>query len=177
MKKIKLLPLIGVNIENIGIIQFGLDIHNIKLKLGEPNLQNDTELYYDEFRIDLNENKEMEFIEFQGPTPKDIDISIYDVNPFTVCANKLLEILAIRNKGTIDDSEAPYCYCFMNISVGLWREFVEKDILDTIENMKNVGDYEKSKEWINLDLEKSKFFWSIGIGRKDYYKLFKSDVQ
>lgn len=172
MKKIKLIPLIGIDIENIGIIQFGVDIHDIKSKLGEPDSQNDTELYYDKFkfRIDLNEKKAFEFIEIQGPTPENIEINIFNINPFTINANEFLEILTIENNGTIDDSEAPYCYCFMNISIGLWREFTENDILNTIEEMKVLGDYEKSKEWLNQDLEKSKHFWSIGIGQKDYYQ-------
>lgn len=173
MKKIKLIPLIGIEIENIGIIQFGQNIYDIKMKLGDPDSQDGTELYYTRlnFRIDLNEKEIFEFVEFQGPYLENMEVSVYNINPFAINADELLEILALENNGEIDDSEAPYCYSFMNISIGIWREFTEKDILDTIEKMKVTGNYEESREWLNKDLEKSKHFWSIGLGMKDYYKL------
>lgn len=172
MKKIKLIPLIGIDIENIGIIQFGQNIYDIKSKLGEPDSQDDLELYYDllKFRIDLNEKKVFEFVEFQGPNLENIEISVYNVNPFAINADELLKILTVENNGEIDDSEAPYCYSFMNISIGIWREFVEKDIWNTMDEMKASGDYEESKEWLYKDLEKSKHFWSIGLGVEKYYQ-------
>lgn len=172
MKKIKLIPLIGIDIENIGTIQFGQNICDIKSKLGEPDSQDGTEIYYDQlnFRIDLTNENTIEFIEFHGPILENTEISIYDINPFIINANELLKILTAKNNGKIDDLEAPYCYSFMNISVGIWREFVETDIQNSIKEMKFAGDYEKSKKWLNQDLEKSKHFWSIGIGVEKYYE-------
>ena len=36
--------------------------------------------------------------------------------------------------------------------------------------MKENDEYEENKNWILEDLEKSKNFWTIGIGIKNYYK-------
>ena len=172
MRQIEIIPLQGINLDEGIQLRFGQTINEIVTLLGEPTKEEQGQFYYEdlEIRIDFDNNDELEFIEFEGPFSEKIVPQIYNVNPFAIEANKLIDLLTTENKGKIDESEEPYSYCFTEISVGIWREFVEADIQSNIEELKNCGVYEASKEWIEQDLEKSKFFWTIGIGNKNYYK-------
>ena len=68
----------------------------------------------------------------------------------------------------IDVSEKPYCYCFREISIGVWRDTTPENILKSIP--KNVS---KEEECIwQEELNKAKHFWTIGAGVKGYYKLY-----
>ena len=90
--------------------------------------------------------------------------------PFKIGAKKLTEILAEKNNGKIDDSEADYSFTFLNISVGVWRQLTEKNVEESIAEMKADNEYEENKDWLNDDLEKAKNFWTIGIGLENYYE-------
>ncbi|MDR1284805.1 MAG: hypothetical protein LBJ88_01230 [Campylobacteraceae bacterium] len=171
MKKIILNPLQGMSIEEIGQINFGESLDKIKLILGNPNNEEEFKLYYDdlELRLDFDKNKLLEFIEIQGPYTQFIEPKIYNINPFKVYADELIDILTKNNNGEIDDFEAPYSYGFSEISVGIWRDLVPKNLEEAANELKN-GEYEDSKIWIEEDLKKSQHFWTIGIGNRDYYK-------
>ena len=52
----------------------------------------------------------------------------------------------------------------------LSEEVSEETIRQSIKEAKENGTYEDEKIWLLDDLEKSKHFWTIGIGLKDYYK-------
>jgi hypothetical protein len=172
MKQVEILPLQGIDLEGEIQLRFGQAINEIITLLGQPTAEEQSQLYYAdlELRIDFDSNYELEFIQFERPFTEKVILQIYNVNPFTIEANKLIGVLTAENKGKIDESEEPYSYCFTEISIGIWREFVEEDVQSNIEELKNCGVYEASKEWIEQDLEKSKFFWTIGIGKKNYYK-------
>ena len=103
-------------------------------------------------------------------TNQGIGLSIYNIDPFQIGADKLVEILTEKNNGQIDDSEADYCFGFLNISVGVWRDATTKDIEESIAEMKANNEYEENKDWIDEDLTKAKNFWTIGIGIKNYYQ-------
>ncbi|SHG91453.1 hypothetical protein [Pedobacter caeni] len=171
MKKIEIIPLEGIDFEEGISIRFGQTIPEIKAVLGDPTAEEPHQLYYDhlEFRLDFDKNGELEFVEIQGPFSRHLAPQIYHVNPFAIEADDLVKLLTEKNDGRIDDSEKPYCYCFLENSVGVWREFVEDDIRATIDELKDNGEYEESKDWIEQDLEKAKFFWTVGIGNKNYY--------
>ena len=47
-------------------------------------------------------------------------------DPFKIGTDNLVALLSAKNGGEIDDSEAEYCYGFVNISVGIWRDMTEK---------------------------------------------------
>ena len=51
-----------------------------------------------------------------------------------------------------------------------WRESEPNDIMEMIQEKKEDGEYESDKDWLNEELEQSKHFWTIYIGKKDYYK-------
>jgi len=174
MTKIEILPLDGIEIENIGKLSLGQSKSDIEKLLGKPSdSSNLKQLFFDQYevRIDLDKNGNAEFIEFiYGPFPEKAELSIYGVNPFQIGADNLLEILTEKNNGKIDDSEAEYCYAFQNISLGVWRQITEKSVEDEIAEMKANNEYEENKDWINEDLNKAKNFWTIGIGVKNYYE-------
>lgn len=174
MIKIELIPLEGIHIENIGKLSLGESKTNIEKLLGEPSDNPDNiQLFYDDYelRIDLDENENVEFIEFiYGPFPESTELSIYGINPFQIGANQLIEILTEKNNGEVDNSEAGYCYIFLNNSVGVWRQITEQDVEQDIAGMKTNNEYEENKNWLEEELVKAKNFWTIGIGGKDYYK-------
>ena len=174
MIQIKIFPLNGIEIENIGIIRLGDTRTVIEETLGSPDSSsNATQLYYDDYelRIDLNQNNRIEFIEFtHGPFPEKTKLNLYGIDPFQVGAEQLVAILTEKNQGEIDLSEANYNFSFLNISVGIWRQFTVDDIQQNITEMKDCHEYEKNKNWLLADLDKAKNFWTIGIGEKNYYQ-------
>lgn len=172
MKKIELLPLKGIRINGTDEINLGSKITEVERILGKPSSTDRNNYYYDdiEVRMDFDRKNKLEFIEFiEGPFSDKIELSIYGVNPFSTPAKELIEILLKNGNNNIDDSEAEYAYTFPNISVGVWRDLTEEVVNNTIKELKENGEYEKSREWIENDLLKSKYFWTIGIGIKDYY--------
>lgn len=175
MKKIYLLPLSGIEIENTGKVSLGQGKHEIEQLLGRPAApSNEKQYYYDELecRIDFDKKGNVEFIEFiYGPYPEKTELSIYGINPFQIGAKNLLEILTEKNNGATDTSEADFAYCFLEISAGIWRQFSEISVQEDIDQMKHNGTYTENEAWLLEDLEKSKNFWTIGLGVKDYYQL------
>lgn len=172
MKKIELIPLVGIQIEGIGQINLGASRDEVQALLGAPSDALDDQYYYDdlELRLDFNGRGVLEFIEStNGPYPEKTEVSIYAVNPFQTEANELVNILSEKNNGAIDDAEARYCYTFLNSSVGVWRQITEEDVQEEIEEIKADGEYEDNADMLLEDLEKSKFFWTIGIGVSGYY--------
>lgn len=174
MTKIEILPLEGIEIEHIGKLALGQSKSDIEKLLGQPSENaNLKQLFYDnyEFRVDLDKNGNAEFIEFiYGPFPEKSQLSIYGVDPFLIGADKLIQILTKKNNGQVDDSEADFSFSFLNISVGVWRAMTTKDVEESIAEMKENGEYEENKDWIEEDLAKAKNFWTIGIGTKNYYE-------
>lgn len=174
MKKIKILPLDGIEIENLGKISLGQSQSEIESLLGKPSdSSNENQLYFNDYevRIDLDKMKNAEFIEFiYGPFPEKTELSIYDVNPFQIGADQLVEILTEKNNGKVDDKEADYAFAFLNTSVGVWRQITEKNVQDDIDEMKSNNEYDENKEWLEEDMNKAKNFWTIGIGIENYYK-------
>ncbi|MEO1438093.1 MAG: hypothetical protein AAFV80_21300, partial [Bacteroidota bacterium] len=70
----------------------------------------------------------------------------------------------------LDDSEAPYCYAFHETSIGIFRDSCDSDVNEMIQEMKANGENPEQEDWVLEDKQKAKYFWTIGIGKKDYYK-------
>lgn len=172
MKKIRLRPLEGITVGEKEI-SFGQTRHDIIDMIGSPDHVEKNQLFYDNLgmRFDLDENGLLEFIECQGPYPENSEVNIYCINPFRLRDNELVDLLTAKNNGEIDGFEAPYCYSFSEISVGIWRASVPADIEAAIAEMRAEGTYEESRQIMDLDLEKSKYFWTVAIGKVDYYKI------
>lgn len=169
MKKVRLVPLQGVEIEKIGKIKFGDSKESILSVVGDVvEEQEDNSVLVDnlEMRFDFDENDKLIFIEIFGPFCQYIEPEMYGVKPFAQSSEQLLRILTEQNNGKLDDTEAPYCYAFPNISVGVWKEVTENDMIDEIKAARESGEYE---QWMDDDLKRAKHFWTIGIGEKGYY--------
>lgn len=173
MKKIILHPLKGIEFENNEILEFGTSKTALIQRFGKASRGTDKQLFYDdlELRIDIDNSEKIEFIEFiYGSFPEKTEIELYGINPFKTDCHNLIEILTKNNKGEIDTTEEPYCYAFLESSIGVFRDSCEADIEEMISEMKENGNYSENKEWVLEDKEKAKYFWTIGIGKKDYYK-------
>ena len=169
MKKIKLIPLQGVEIEKVGKISFGDSKDSVLSLVGNIyEEQDDNSIMVDdlEMKFDFDDKDKLMFIEVFGPFCEFIEPEILGVKPFKLTSEQLLKLLTERNNGKIDDTEAPYCYAFLNIAVGVWKEVTENDMIDEIKAARESNEYE---QWMDDDLKRSKFFWTIGIGEKGYY--------
>ena len=166
-------PLQGIDISGVGQINLGQPKSAIENILGKPDSHSDANLwFYDayECRIDFDESDEVAFIEFiYGPFPERIQLTLYGIDPFRIGADNLVEILSAKNAGEIDDREAGYSYGFVNISVGISRDIMEKDAEELIAEKKESGDYEYDRTWLEEELDKSRNFSTIGIGKVGYY--------
>ena len=163
-RTIEIIPLKGIKMDSIDVI-LGDDLESIINIIGKPDYQEESQLYYDryEFRLDFDLNKKLEFIELQGPYTNRVIPLIYGVNPFELEAAELVTLLKEKNGSNIDDAEAPYCYCFRNISIGVWRQNIsQSEIRDATD--------EERKIWI-MEQNKAKHFWTIGVGNIGYYDI------
>lgn len=95
---------------------------------------------------------------------------IFGIKPFETEAIKLVNLLTERNSGYVDLSEANHVFAFHEISVGIWRNATEEDIKQIIAEMKEHGEFDTAQENIKNELEMAKYFWTIGLGVKNYYK-------
>lgn len=173
MINITLYPLQGIDIAGVGTINFGQSRSDVEKILGLPGDHSDRNrsfYQYYECRIDYDESDMVNFIEFiYGPFPERTQLSLYGIDPFRIGADNLVELLSAKNGGEIDDSEADICYAFINISVGIWRDNTEKDAEEMIAESKENGDYKYDRESLEEELEKSRNFWTIGIGKAGCY--------
>ena len=181
MTKIEIKPCVGIILQDIGMVKLGQLRSEVEKLIGFPTKSQSVsfesisvdQAFYDnyEFRIDYGKDNSIEFIEFiYGPFPERIELNLFGINPFKLDADELIKILTEKNSGLVDTSSSPYIYSFQNISVGIWRESEPNDIMEMIQEKKEDGEYESDKDWLNEELEQSKHFWTIGMGKKDYYK-------
>ena len=63
MTKIELNPLKGIHIAEVGTIEFGMTANEVKEVLGQPEQEDDFQLFYysEELRLDFNSQKCLEF--------------------------------------------------------------------------------------------------------------------
>lgn len=171
MKNITLHPLQGIEIAQIGTLHFGQNQQDVIALLGEPSSGETEQLYYDDWglRIDLDHAGNVEFMEFWRPENNDCPLSLYGIDPLATPAAQLTALLAQQDPTGIDDGEAPCCYAYTHLSIGVWRAFAEEDVLASIAQMRENGE-DTDADWVQQDLHKSRYFWTIGIGKPDYYQ-------
>ncbi|TCC91560.1 hypothetical protein EZ428_07285 [Pedobacter frigiditerrae] len=173
MIKIELKPLKGISIENIGEIIFGQSKSSVDNILGKPSQYSDiSRSFYDsyELRIDFDEIG-VNFIEFiYGPYPEKTELSLYGINPFQIGAENLVELLSTKNDGEIDDEGGFGHSCaFVNLSVGVYRDFTDAEVEESINQVKAEGKNLGQLDQLLEDLAFSKNFMTIGIGTENYY--------
>lgn len=169
LEDIVIIPLEGVRLGGREI-RLGCTADELKVTLGEPELVNKNRLYYfgGELRVDFGDDGKAEFIEFLGGTDGALQPVIYGVPVFKTDADELYAILAEKNGGGIDDSENGCSYAFLNISVGVYRERLPKDVEEMISEAESEG-FPLSAEDIAEERKKAEFWATVGIGIAGYY--------
>lgn len=154
-------------------LKFGMTRENIIEILGIPEYSSEKSLMdYGDFSIDLpakdgfyknelqvtyDDNNLVDFIEFYGRSAELIEVFIQNINVFKTPVPLLIDkIIAITNsdfdKG---NTEIPYSYTFPSLDLAVWRQVIPRQNERTVEIPES---------------DEGKYFWSIGIGKKDYYK-------
>ena len=158
-KKINIVPHLGMDEIHIGMSQF--EVRNVlgtpfhiedasvfefdDIKIDNPAKDN---YFENEFQIHYDTKLQVEYIEFYGNEAKHLDVFLDDVNVFKTPVPELLEIVKSAYQTDYDhtNEELPYSFIFRQLDLSFWRQEIIND-------------------------EGNEFFWSIGIGKKGYYKL------
>ena len=135
---IEIYPLEKILVDHVAIC-FGMEKPIVDAAIGNGQRIGDRYYYFNhEMAIDYNDNK-VEFIEFLGGLDGMLKPTIYGISAFEIHANDLFEILKEQNNGVIGDTENGYTYEFQNISVGVYREAVPKEVEEMIEEAASCG--------------------------------------
>ena len=91
------------------------------------------------------------------------------VSAFETQANDLFDVLKKQNNGVIGDTENGYSYQFQNISVGVYREAIPKEVEDMIEEATSFGNPMTDDE-IQYEMKRANHWATIGVGIAGYYQ-------
>lgn len=169
MNNIEIKPLVGVVFNNTEI-KLGASESEVRAALGEPYSVWENSLYYfeNELRFDFDDGA-VEFIEFLGGIDGKLQPTAYGISAFQTDADELYEILKRESNGEIDDSESPYSYGFLDISVGVYRENTPDEVREMIEDAEENGE-PLDEEVIAEETRRAAHWATIGIGVENYYK-------
>lgn len=169
MGNIEIIPLVGIRLNDIAI-NLSTSREDVENLLEKPSEAWEHSLFYfnNELRIDFDKNNKVEFIEFLAGIDGKIQPKIYGVYAFQTEADNLYNILKERNHGGIDDSENGYSYRFLNISVGVFRSSIPKNVQEMIEEADKDGEPLEA-DVLEYEMKKANYWSTIGIGIEDYY--------
>lgn len=166
--KIEIYPLDKVLIDGTSVC-LGMEQSDVESAIGKGQLIGKRYYYFDsEMAIDYSNDK-VEFIEFLSGIDGILKPLIYGISAFEAQANYLLEVLKEKNTGVISDTENGYSYQFQNISVGVYREAVPKDINEMIEEAVSSGT-PMSDDEIRYEMKRADHWSTIGIGITGYFQ-------
>lgn len=166
---IEIYPLEKVVIDGVSV-DLGMKQSKVEAAIGKGRLVGSRYYYFDsEMAIDYNDNNTVEFIEFLGGIDGFLQPHIYGVSAFGSPADDLVELLRQMNDRKIDDSEQGYSYCFLNISIGIYRERVPSDVIEMIKEMKADGIFSEDNEDVAEEMRKANHWATIGVGVSGYY--------
>ena len=112
--------------------------------------------------IDYANNK-VEFIEFLCGVEGMLKPAIYGISAFESQADDLFAVLKEQNNGVVGNAENGYSYQFQNISVGVYREAVPKEIEEMIAEAAIFGN-PMSDDEIQYEMKKANHWATIGVG-------------
>lgn len=189
MYVINYIPLKGIQIINLGEINFNMTIDDAILLIGNPSsidyhTENITDkdstlnnpffgalYYFDdlELRIDTNQKKEIVLIEsLYGINSIKTQAFITDREIFKTTDIELIALLTKLNTSGPDHAEETLDYIFENINVAIYRENTPIMVKEELLEIDPVEDAEYRKELL-LELKTAKFFSTFSIGAKGYY--------
>lgn len=125
--------------------------------------------YGNEQAIDYDEDRKVEFIEFLGGVEGSLRPIVYGMSVFEISADELIEILKEKTTGEITELEKGFSIIFKDSSIGLYKTIRREDVLEMIEEMKAEGISIENNEDIEMEMKKSNYWASFGIGIRDYY--------
>lgn len=167
---IEIYPLEKVKIDTAEIY-LGMEQSAVETAIGKGQLLGNRYYYYNcEMAIDYDTDMKVKFIEFLGGIDGFLRPVIYGVSAFEVFSDSLTSLLTQKNDGEIDDSERGYCYSFLNISVGIYRETTPSAVDEMKKEMEADGIPIENNKDIEIEIRKAKHWSTIGIGVVDYYK-------
>jgi hypothetical protein len=160
--------------EGIGFINLGDDRKLVRKKVLNPQFFAGTPIdYYTSlgFHVHYDKDEKVEFIEMMSDFQAVFEL--YEKNPFTAEIDEIVKILSDKNGTEINLIEAPESYLFLNLSLGIFRsstpekmsEYIEQYRKDEPESFKN-----GTPDRLSEDLEKSKYFTSLSIGNRNYFR-------
>ena len=167
--KIRIIPNDGIEIISLGEKRTSV---NKRVK-GFTTYEGQKIDYYTEFGFhvhyddqDLVEAIEIMF-DMQGV------FELYGKNPHTTEIGEMVEILKAKNNRETNPIDEPEDYMFLELSLGIFRGTTPEKFEKYIEEAKaeNPNDFLNGiPEWMLEDLEKAKYFQTVLIGKKDYFK-------
>lgn len=113
--------------------------------------------FKNELQITFDDNGKVDFIEFSGKDSEFVEVYLKDIEVFKTPAQQLLQKISDTTRSEFDKEhdEIPYSYVFPSIDLAVWRQVIP-------------GQDEQTGEILEPD--EGKYFWTIGIGIKGYYK-------
>ncbi len=165
---IEIYPLVKIEIDEMAI-HFGMEQSAVEAAIGKSQIVGNRCYYFNnEMAIDYSNNK-VEFIEFLCGIDGMLKPTIYGFSAFETPANDLFDVLNKQNNGVIGDNEHGYSYQFQNISVGVYREAVPKEVKEMIEEAASFGN-PMSDDDIRYEMRRANHWSTIGIGIAGYYQ-------
>ena len=159
-------PLDKVVIENMEIC-LGMDKDPLFDLLGKGKSYDEKRYYYFDngLAIDFDDKNKLTYIEFIGGIDGQLQPVIYGIPAFEVEADELWRTLKKYNNGRIDDHENGYSYAFLEISVGIYRQFIPEEVIEEAK----CDNIPLDDEDVAADMRKAMHWATIGIGVKNYY--------
>lgn len=166
--KIEIYPLDKVVLDGVSIF-LGMEQPAVEAAIGKGQLIGNRCYYFNnEMAIDYANNK-VEFLEFLCGIDGMLKPTIYGISAFDTLSNDLFEVLKEQNNGVIGDVENGYSYQFQNISVGVYREAVPKEVEEMIEEAAKFGN-PMSDDEIQYEMKRANHWATIGVGIAGYYQ-------
>lgn len=165
--KVEIYPLDKISFDGIEVC-LGMEKTAVEKAIGKGQTVGTRYCYYNnEMAVDYNNNK-VEFIEFLGGADGMLKPNIYGISAFEVQADVLFDVLKEQNNGAIGDRECGYSYQFENISVGVYREAVPKEVEEMIEEAARFGN-PLSEDEIRYEMKRASHWATVGFGIAGYY--------
>lgn len=156
-----------------GEIKLGMTREETRTILGKPEYSSDKSMmkygdfsmpvpakdgyFKNELQITFDDNNKVDFIEFSGKDSEFTDVYLKDIEIFKTPAQQLIRDISNSTNSDFEEEEEeiPYSYVFPAIDLAVWRQVIPKQD-EQIEEIP--------------ESDEGKYFWTIGIGIKGYYK-------
>lgn len=106
---------------------------------------------------------------FSGGVDGQLEPTIFGLPVFESDAKVIYELLKQHNGDNIDDTERGYCYSFLNLSIGIYRESIPENISEMIDEAISFGNPMTDDE-IQYEMKKANHWATIGMGIAGYYQ-------